>query len=703
MTHNSDFQRPEVDENNPHAPVTLDRPSLLIQQQALSSPSTPQVDVVYASATGTAEDLSADLYENLEASGSRMGRWCAADEYDLSELASTSNKIVVFVLSTCGDGEAPRHLQPLWAVLRRADLPRSVLSSLRFALFGLGDSAYPKFNAAARRLFARFVQLSATPLVPLIQSLGDESGRDGLHGAFVPWMQGLAQHVCPSGVIHYPGSENESTNCHWQPTEDEAVVTILSEDDGDHSQHRLKNGSGDIWMEGQAFPTISGMPVTDATVTDNSILTNSEFLEDDREVRHIELDASNSDTQMSLATYKPGDVLHTLPRNRPSAVDAFFSLMTNLDIDPNTLITIEQPCPGNDTSSSHKRSQLQQLRLNIRMPCTVRQLVSAQFDLWAIPQRRFLRRLARFATQSHEREKLLHLSSADGADDLSQYAYRERRTVLMTLRDFPSARPPLSALIHIIPRIRPRAFSIASSPLQFNRYGAATTDDAKIKPVIRFQLCVAQVRYVTPLRFKREGLCSGFLSRSEVGHVIPVALERAESLQFHSPLQRPALLIATGTGIAPMRSFLMHHRHETERSETTENGHEEETDGVARHDIHLIFGCRSQSGDYLYREELQRCGAAIVTAFSREDKTDSGGKVYVQHRLGELHQIVWDHIHRRNGVIYVAGAAGGMPKSVRQTLVDICNDSATEEGIDASGEQIVRRLEIGRRLQMECW
>lgn len=653
---------------------------------------TPQVDVVYASATGTAEDLSADLYESLDASGACMGRWCAADEYDLSQLAFTSNTIVVFVVSTCGDGEAPRHLQPLWAILRRADLPHSVLASMRFGLFGLGDSAYPKFNAAARRLFARLVQLSAIPLIPLNQSLADESSQDGLHGAFIPWMHAIAKHVCPHGVICEPGDEVIDHS----ESDSEAVIVNVVNPQGEVDAECM---DGDKWKRGQAARIVSSMQMTDAIVTDNSVLTDPKFLEDDREVRHFELDVSKSELIASMENYKPGDVLHVLPRNRPSAVDAFFSLMPDLDLDPATMIEIEVPSLT-ETLAPSKRAQLQQLRLNIRTPCTLRELVSSQFDLWAIPQRRFLRRLARFAKEPLEREKLLHLSSVTGADDLTQYAYRERRTVLMTLRDFPSARPPLSALICIIPCIRPRAFSIASSPFQFNSPPGNAGKIQSSDRTVRFQLCVAHVRYVTPLRFKREGLCSGFLSRSKLGDIIPVGLERSQSLRFYSPLQRPALMIATGTGIAPMRSFLMDYHNGTDKNELDEN-----TNNQDGHCFYLIFGCRSQNGDYLYRNELQRCRAEIMTAFSREQRQQNGDKVYVQHRLKEAKHLVWDLIHRRNGIIYVAGAAGGMPKSVREALVDICSEAAAEEkdGLDRSGEQIVRKLEIERRFQMECW
>lgn len=44
-----------------------------------------------------------------------------------------------------------------------------------------------------------------------------------------------------------------------------------------------------------------------------------------------------------------------------------------------------------------------------------------------------------------------------------QYCTREKRSYIEVLADFPASRPPLPRLLELIPRIKPRAFSIASS------------------------------------------------------------------------------------------------------------------------------------------------------------------------------------------------------------------------------------------------
>ena len=57
--------------------------------------------------------------------------------------------------STTGDGEEPKNMKVFWrAMLSRSLSPKS-LSGLAYAVLGLGDSSYPKFNYVAKRMFRR--------------------------------------------------------------------------------------------------------------------------------------------------------------------------------------------------------------------------------------------------------------------------------------------------------------------------------------------------------------------------------------------------------------------------------------------------------------------------------------------------------------------------------------------------------------------
>lgn len=88
----------------------------------------------------------------------------AWDSYEITRLPE--ERLAVVLVSTMGDGEEPDNMKASWRFLLRKALPVGSLSSLRFALLGLGDSSYPKFNAVARRLYVRAACIPGTRRPP---------------------------------------------------------------------------------------------------------------------------------------------------------------------------------------------------------------------------------------------------------------------------------------------------------------------------------------------------------------------------------------------------------------------------------------------------------------------------------------------------------------------------------------------------------
>lgn len=56
-------------------------------------------------------------------------------------------------------------------------------------MFGLGDSSYPIFNAVARRLYQRVLNLGGTSICS--RGLGDDQHPLGYDGALEPWLRDL--------------------------------------------------------------------------------------------------------------------------------------------------------------------------------------------------------------------------------------------------------------------------------------------------------------------------------------------------------------------------------------------------------------------------------------------------------------------------------------------------------------------------------
>lgn len=106
---------------------------------------------------------------------------------------ASSFPILIFICSTAGDGMVPYNMQAFWKSLKRKSLPQ-LFSSTSFAVFGLGDSSYAKYNYAAKRLYNRLVQLGGTPL--LERGEGDDMGKLGLYSGLYPWMGKLLSVLC---------------------------------------------------------------------------------------------------------------------------------------------------------------------------------------------------------------------------------------------------------------------------------------------------------------------------------------------------------------------------------------------------------------------------------------------------------------------------------------------------------------------------
>jgi equilibrative nucleoside transporter 1/2/3 len=69
-------------------------------------------------------------------------------QFDVLELPS--EKLILFIVSTTGDGDIPEGMmKSFWNFMLRRGLSSTSLMDLQFAVLGLGDSSYDKYNAAA--------------------------------------------------------------------------------------------------------------------------------------------------------------------------------------------------------------------------------------------------------------------------------------------------------------------------------------------------------------------------------------------------------------------------------------------------------------------------------------------------------------------------------------------------------------------------
>ncbi|NXF11395.1 NDOR1 oxidoreductase, partial [Smithornis capensis] len=469
-----------------------------------------------------------------------------------------------------------------WRFLFRKNLPPGSLCQLDYAVLGLGDSSYPRFNFVAKKLHKRVLQLGGNPLLPV--ALGDDQhdlgplAASGPAGAEELW-HGVTMLPCcpphslpPKYTLHYlPEDSPHPDSDLLQPTAPRAVPCELH-------------------------------PFAARVVSNQRVTAQSHF----QDVRLIEFDITGSGI-----TFSAGDVVMIQPQNCPEDVQQFCQL---LRLDPDRRFVLKPTEPGTS------------LPPLLPQPCTIRHLVTHYLDISCVPRRSFFELLSYFSTNELEREKLQEFSSAQGQEELYSYCNRPRRTTLEALWDFPhtTCAIPADYLLDLIPRIRPRAFSIASSLL-------AHPD--------RIQILVAVVRYKTRLSKPRRGLCSTWLAslNPEQGDVrVPLWVKKG-GMKFPADPATPVIMIGPGTGVAPFRAAI------------------QERVAQGRRGNCLFFGCRQKSKDFYCQAEWEELVAqgflTLFTAFSRDQEE----KVYVQHRIQENRRLVWELLSSGNAHIYLAG------------------------------------------------
>ncbi|MFD9764996.1 molybdopterin-dependent oxidoreductase [[Kitasatospora] papulosa] len=258
------------------------------------------------------------------------------------------------------------------------------------------------------------------------------------------------------------------------------------------------------------------------------------------------------------------------------------------------------------------------------------------------------------AERTHDRT-LRKLLRPDNKGELAQYTWGRQAVDVIAEH---SARATAAEWAGALTRLRPRLYSISSSPL---------TDPGLV------DLTVSVVRYENRHGAVRKGVASTFLADAEAGSPVPVFVQRAPHFRPPADPATPMVMVGPGTGVAPFVGFL---------DERRALGH--------RAANWLFFGEQRSATDFYYREELdslRRDGTLtrLDTAFSRDQRA----KIYVQDRMREHGAQLWSWL-QEGAHFYVCGDASRMAKDVDRALRDIAvaHGGLQEDAATAYVEQL---------------
>jgi len=537
--------------------------------------------ILYGSETGTAEGFARQAARQLQQFRPKV---MALDEYTFDSLAS--EKLLLVITSTFGNGEIPSNGKQFLQWLKQQS-PGS-LDGLNYSVLGIGSTVYEQFCAAGIAVDKALTKAGANCVVPLHK--GDEI--KGQANTFKQWL-GLI-----SRVLGVDGTAGDADKVNAP----KLTVTFLNDAEA---------------------VTISSSPIGRDRGIEVPLIANNELLQEvlpgSRSTRYIVFDLAGTDLQ-----YETGDHVAVYPCNPPELVNR---LCDRLGITANTYFT---------ANYVYSDGTITEERPPVAVPTTVDQLFSQELDLsLREPFNDLLAYLHSSAQNPQDKQRLeIWLEILRQGED-NPDAVGLKKTItdnFMSVADlfdeFPSAAIKLEALLELLPKQKPRLYSISSCPL--------------LHPD-KIQITVGVLQVRTDAGKVRQGLCSNYLAGLQPGSKVSIDV-RTSGFRPPADAQAPMLMVGPGTGVSPLIAFLQYR--EALQDRATQLG-----------EACLYFGCRDR-GDFLYSDRLtswQDRGVLtdLQVAFSRLTEK----KVYVQNLIQKNAQALWELLSHPNCHYYVCGDA----------------------------------------------
>ncbi len=222
--------------------------------------------------------------------------------------------------------------------------------------------------------------------------------------------------------------------------------------------------------------------------------------------------------------------------------------------------------------------------------------------------------------------------------------------------------------------IMPAGEDANGKPHKLRLYSIASTrhgDDFNGNTV---SLCVRQLQYEKDGE-TINGVCSTYLCDIKPGDKVKITGPVGKEMLLPDEEESNIVMLATGTGIAPMRAYLRRMFEPTEKEKNKWN-----FKGKA-----WLFMGAPKSANLLYEEDLQRYltdypdNFKYTKAISREQQNTKGGRMYIQDRVLESANELFNMIEDEKTHIYLCGLKGMEPG-----IDEAMTKAAEEKGLNWS-------------------
>ncbi len=615
--------------------------------------------IFYGSQTGTAEDYANKFAKELKSKFKLNVMVADLEDYDYESLNQLKIPVSLFI-ATYGEGDYPDSSLNFEEYL--GSLAEGDLENISYTLFGLGNSTYEFYNAAAEKTNNSLKSAGAS----LIGEFGKgDDGAGTLDEDYLSWKENTLEILKDFLKLdeHEAKFEPSLTLTRLDPGEFDEEKVFLGEPDRSYLDGKTDLSLGPF---DHAHPYL-------APISFSKELFNSK----DRSCIHAEFDLSQTNLR-----YSTGDHLAVWPSNSNEKLQAFYKI-TNLNDQLDQVIDLK---PLDSTVS-----------IPFPTPTTVGAIFRHYKEIGGPVSRQLLSTVKQFAPTENakiESERLSKDKDSFAAEVHSKkYDFAE---VLSLLSNGAPWEIPLEFLIESLPHLQPRYYSISSSSLNEKKtihitavVEAEKFNDSRLITGVATNL-LRNIQLEQNNNDSKPWISYDLSGpRNKLSSFkLPVHVRRS-TFRLPSNPSTPIIMIGPGTGVAPFRGFIR------DRVKQAESG---STIGKSV----LFYGSRTSEEDFLYKEEWpeysKKLGESfeLITAFSRE----TSKKVYVQHKLLERAKEILELIDA-GAFIYVCGDAGKMARDVNNALIEIIS-----EGKQLSKDQaheIIRNFKTLNKYQEDVW
>ncbi len=595
--------------------------------QIATTPALPQHNtpllVLYGSNLGTAEEIARQIAQSGEANGFSTA---IAPLDDYTQRLPKQGAVVI--VSASYNGTPPDNAIKFYNWLKNGELGKDAFKSVNYAVFGCGNRDWAAtFQAVPRLLDSKLEEFGAKRIYPR----GEGDASDDFDGQFQKWFGPLWTNVATELDIDLSRS-----NATTEAKESLYAVEVV---DGQGLSPFVNS------LNAQAMPILENRELHHKHGDSPS----------ERSTRHLEIELPKN------VTYRAGDHLGVIPHNPLELVKR---VARRFGFEKDTFIRLRKT--GN-------RKAL----LPVSDTISLYALLSDYVELQEVATRKQIGILADYTECPPDKVKLMALSGEDeaGIARYKEEVLAKRKSLIDLLEEFVACELPFNVFLELLPGLRPRYYSISSSPLQ---------------EATQCSLTVAVVD--APARSghgEYKGVCSNYLAEQKSGDTV-YAFVRDTGSSFRLPADatRPIIMVGPGTGLAPFRGFLQ------ERAAL-------KAQGQAVGSSLLFFGSRHPKQDFIYEDELKAfVGQGVTKLYPAFSRLHSDQKIYVQNLIAENRDEVWQMLEA-GAIVYVCGDATKMAPDVRRVFAEIYREKTGSD--EAAAENWLKELSEQNRYLVDVW